>query len=67
MINASQVVTLYHLSGLLKKAVLGVSVVAAALAVWPESDGDLPGYAIVAGFRNEECGQHHPTFWITAN
>ena len=41
MINASRVVTLYQFSGLLKKAILGVSVVAATLAVWPERCSDL--------------------------
>jgi hypothetical protein len=41
LIEASTVVALYRFSRLLKIAVLGVSVVAASLAVWPEISGDL--------------------------
>ncbi len=40
-IKAATVVTLYDFSRLLKRAVLGASVVAASLAVWPEKSGDL--------------------------
>jgi hypothetical protein len=40
-IKASTVVTLYQVSRLLKGAVLGLSVLAASLAVWPEISGDL--------------------------
>jgi hypothetical protein len=41
-LRASDVVTLFQFYRLLKRAVLGVSIVAAILAVWPESDADLP-------------------------
>ena len=40
MIKASQVVVLYQLSGILKRVVLGVSLVAAIMTVWPETSGD---------------------------
>lgn len=41
-LNANQVVALYQVSRMLKGAVLAVSIVAAALAIWPESMEPLP-------------------------
>lgn len=41
-IKPSEVVALYQLSRLLKGAILAVSILAAALAIWPEQTGRLP-------------------------
>lgn len=42
-VSATKVVTLYDFSRLLKAAVVGVSVIAASFAAWPETiTGDLP-------------------------
>jgi hypothetical protein len=40
-VNASAVVRLFQLCRLLKRSVLGLSVVAGAMAIWPENDADL--------------------------